>query len=768
MGFLKSNSQAALTGADLIRHATGCVLSAGLALSLVASPALAFADTQSAVDSWNSALKASEASACQPYSSDSSSSDAGSSSASGIAKFDLRDPNGDGNRDDSLVTSVKHQGSWETCWSFAATAASETNILSELRKSDPTAQINLSELYLAWFAHSQAAEAYAGSSQAGEGLSKLSTDSYILGMGGFPTFATTLFSAGVGPVSESVAPYKNKEGKIACEVLLPGAEDAEEQDLTEAEIAALPEGTKVTRLRWATSDSSWNFYDWTVNESLYGTCEYQLEESYQLPSVGKFDGEGNYIGLNQEGINAVKEQLLAGRAVATYSSPEPTERGEGTPTVMNYDTWSQYATTADKSRGASHAITIVGWDDSYSSENFLEGHRPSGNGAWLVKNSYGSSSTEEFPNEWGIQEDGEYTGYFWLSYYDETIGNLTAFDFDVNTSTSNETFIRDQYDYLPQDSVAVSASDEKIASANEFTAGEDRVLRALTCQTVKPSTQVTYEVYLLDGNASGPTDGTLVLAKSETYRYGGFHRLMLTDSTEQVAMRQGQCYSVVVTQKCGDTYYQVTTRNNNSTIARFGQWVSKINEGESWTLSDGTWSDWKTVSDTVTKGTGYVLDNFSIKGLASARSWASVAELDELSQAIDAAKAALGCAKISADGSDISASETWMTQEQYDQLTAAVAAAEDRLALAGADYRTTLLAATPDSATVNEAASSLAFTVQKGAVTTSPVAGDTSNGKTAGKLAQTGDNACPVAVLVAIAALSATLVATATRRVRRS
>ena len=768
MGFTKSHPHTASTSKGLLRRAAGCALLASLALSLAAAPGLAYADTQSAADSWSSALKASEASVYQPYSSDDSTSGATDQSVAGIEKYDLRDPNGDGNRDDSLVTSVKKQGTWETCWSFAATAASETSILSELRKSDPTAQIDLSELYLAWFAHAQAPEAYAGSSQAGEGFSKLAADSYILGMGGFPNFATTLFSAGVGPVSESVAPYKNKEGKIACSVLLPGAEDAEEQDLTEAEIAALPEGAKVTRLRWATSDASWNYYDWTVSESLYGTSEYQLEESYQLPSVGKFDDQGNYVGLNQEGIDAVKAQLLAGRAVATSSSPESAERGEGTPTVMNYDTWSQYATTADKAKTAAHAITIVGWDDNYSSENFLEGHRPSGNGAWLVKNSDGSSGTAEFPNEWGIQEDGEYTGYFWLSYYDETISDLVAFDFDVNTSTSSEAFIRDQYDYLPQGSVAVSASSEKTSSANEFTAGEDRVLRALTCQTVKPNTQVTYEVYLLDDGASGPTDGKLVLTKGATYRYGGFHRLMLADGEDQVAMRQGQRYSVVVTQKCGDTYYQVTTRNSNEGIARFGQWVSKINEGESWTLSGGAWSDWKTVSEAATKDTSYVVDNFPIKGLASARSWASVAELDELSRAIDAARAALTNARISADGSDVSEDETWMTQEQYDQLAAALADAEKQLALAGGDYKTTLANTTPSSAQVTVATASLAFTAQKGAAAAAGISNnDKVTGTKASALPTTGDALSDACAALAVAAAAALATAFAARRGHR-
>mgnify|MGYP002756983223 CR=1 FL=1 len=50
-----------------------------------------------------------------------------------------------------------------------------------------------------------------------------------------------------------------------------------------------------------------------------------------------------------------------------------------------------------------HAVTIVGWDDSYSRYNF--GITPPGDGAWIVKNSWGRN--------WGNAG-----GYYYVSYYD--------------------------------------------------------------------------------------------------------------------------------------------------------------------------------------------------------------------------------------------------------------------------------------------------------------------------------------------------------------
>lgn len=79
---------------------------------------------------------------------------------------------------------------------------------------------------------------------------------------------------------------------------------------------------------------------------------------------------------------------------------------------FNYDkSYSNEETGAlyidDKNVGDGHEVLCVGWDDNYSKENFVENHRPTKDGAWLVKNSWGE--------KYG---DG---GYSWVSYEDVTI-----------------------------------------------------------------------------------------------------------------------------------------------------------------------------------------------------------------------------------------------------------------------------------------------------------------------------------------------------------
>ena len=37
-----------------------------------------------------------------------------------------------------------------------------------------------------------------------------------------------------------------------------------------------------------------------------------------------------------------------------------------------------------------HAVVIIGWDDDYSKENFVDNKKPKNNGAWIIKNSWGT------------------------------------------------------------------------------------------------------------------------------------------------------------------------------------------------------------------------------------------------------------------------------------------------------------------------------------------------------------------------------------------
>ncbi len=637
------------------------------------------------------------------------------SAAEAPATFDLRDPNGDGDRSDSVVTSMKQQDPWATCWAFGTTAAAETSILSKAGTTAAQTGLDLSERGVALAAYTPITQAI-NASQAGEGFA--GTIEAGLNAGGKPYFAIVSFSAGLGPIAESALPYQNNEGLITCSVLAKDAERAQTKNLTKDQISQYGSDATVTPLYYAGAADGSDGATWGADSSLWARAGYELTDGNVLPSLRQGGEDDENVTLNQRGFDAVKSELLAGRAVAMSYIHDESH-------YLNKETWSY---CSYETGGGSHAACIVGWDDTYDASNFkvgTNGEKPAGNGAWLVKNSFGAQ-TEDFPNsgDWGIVEDGKNTGYFWLSYYDMSVGDLVSFDFDLTRQNSDADLYLDQYDFLPNEDFNATPYDEPTSSANVFTAQGDMLLRAIGTTTYEAGTTVTYQVYLLDGEATTPTQAghsTLAFSATKTFAYAGYHRLEL-DTNDQVAMRSGQRYAVVTTQKGTDgKYYQ-----GASTTYKTSGFRAKVGVGESWTGTgtDGdaadektAWTDWReTLDDPDGLGGTAQTDNFSIKGISAAHSWASVVELDKLEQAIAEAKSALAEAKTSVDGSDVAAGETWLSQEERDTLAAAIENGQVALAAAGENYKTTLANTTPSSADVENLVTSLALKTKAGSM----------------------------------------------------
>ncbi len=892
----------------LFKRGFGVVLSAALAASLCSVvPASAYADAGD-IASINEQLGVSASSAYEAFSYvDSGDAVALSSedgdSASYATKYDLRDPDGDGDRSDSLVTPVKLQAPWGSCWSFSAIAACETSLLSRAAKEGKSAEyssstLDLSELQLALSSlrNGGAPEQYVGPLQAGEGFHNDSDDpNYGIGHGGIMSYASSMFAAGIGPLYESDATYENSEGIKQCTVTKEtssGAKISTTQYLTDDEIKLLEaEGATVVQTCWAgnfkNADGTTTYTTWSISDEYWNKSRFEFENSNILPDTQVYSSTKEFIGIDERAIANIKDEIQnQHRAVSCgFYADTSTPADDGVAKYLNTNTWAHF--TYDNP-GVNHGVTIVGWDDTFSASNFGRSDdaktQPEGDGAWLVKNSWGSE-TEDFPNgpgkHWGIVEDGQNTGYFWISYYDRTLTSLETFDFDLTSYSDSDEYIIDQYDYLPQLAVYSVLSDTPTSTANVFTADEDMTVRTLSCLVAAPSTEVTYEVYLLDDEAASPVDpdhSTKVLEISDVYQYGGYHRITLgSDGGNWIAMRKGQRYSVVTTQAVhtdnGEVKYALCaglnagkhteaaadermnswTRSATQSLYReyytelYNQYVtdgmgeadaaskadaeanaklesvsgkaeidaavqqsrsefmntyfvSKVNEGESWTNSsafgaDGSidddeaavvdagdggdsdsassWFDWSVIANNTKEKTEYVVDNFSIKAYAELASFASVEELAELEQAIANAEAALNAAKISADGSDVDAADTWMTQEQYDALSAAIAAAKEKLEAAG-DYENELANTTPSSDEVAEAISAIAFEEQHGTKDSgkpSPQGnGDNQDGNKAkgnGTYAKTGDIAANAAAALACVATIAGATAIAARRRQR-
>lgn len=161
--------------------------------------------------------------------------------------------------------------------------------------------------------------------------------------------------------------------------------------------------------------------------------------------------------------------------------------------------------------GTNHAVAIVGWDDSFAAARFAS--TPAGNGAWLVRNSWGPA--------WG---DG---GYFWVSYYDAHVGRNTTYNavFMNAEPTTNYDSI---YSYDPLGWIdSVGYGQDTAWGANVFTATSSQAIAAVGFFAPVPGT--VYTVYAGGVKADG-TPGAMAAKGSGTFSTAGFRTVKFSSA----------------------------------------------------------------------------------------------------------------------------------------------------------------------------------------------------------------------------------------------
>jgi len=200
-----------------------------------------------------------------------------------------------------------------------------------------------------------------------------------------------------------------------------------------------------------------------------------------------------------------------------------------------------------KNPGFYHAAVIVGWDDDYCVSNFYI--EPPGNGAWLVKNSWGT--------DWS---DG---GFFWMSYHTPIFGVATVAGFQKNFSYAI-------FCYSPFGSSAHIAFEgmRTIYAANIFDCNDpNAVLRAIQFYNKNPNS--SYSVYVGVANRNEISDENLLrrtvagaAVTSGTFREKGFYTIDLGN----IALGSDRIFAVVVKVESasGTAAAPIETNTNNS------------------------------------------------------------------------------------------------------------------------------------------------------------------------------------------------------------
>ena len=169
-----------------------------------------------------------------------------------------------------------------------------------------------------------------------------------------------------------------------------------------------------------------------------------------------------------------------------------------------------------------HDVVIIGWDDSYSKDNFsvdLEG-----DGAFICQNSWGS--------EFG---DG---GIFYISYYDTNIGTHNVVYTGIEDS--------DNYDHIYQSDLCgwvgqLGYNKESIYGANVYTAESNQNLIAASFYATGKDSE--YQLYVVKNFEDESSLSNMTPVASGTLSNAGYYTIPFD---KQIALDAGERYAVVL------------------------------------------------------------------------------------------------------------------------------------------------------------------------------------------------------------------------------
>lgn len=302
--------------------------------------------------------------------------------------------------------------------------------------------------------------------------------------------------------------------------------------------------------------------DKTQDAVRYADNELWLDNGYWLSLSGSEDRA------------AVKEAIWAyGSVTASLYMPGTNSR------YYNSSTNAYYF--CDAASGTNHQIVIVGWDDSYSADNFASRPTKDGtamNGAWLCRNSWGEN--------WG---DG---GYFWLSYYDNALCSKgTALALDASRWGADKNLYQYDCSYALYKRETVDAGSVTIANVYTAGAGDSELLCAVGTYAAAPNTQYNATVYTDLEDGSDPSSGYPIASVSGKFDYAGYQSVRLSDLPY---LEAGEKFSVVIElsfPKTSGNKLPICVSDTGTAGSVSFTAYNSANDGESFRLDGTGWTD---------------------------------------------------------------------------------------------------------------------------------------------------------------------------------
>ena len=372
---------------------------------------------------------------------------------------------------------TRNQGSYGTCWAHSAMFLGEAYLIKH-GKADTS--IDLSELHHAYWSYTtgtgSAAAGYTGDKAV---YTKSEDAETILDNGGNLSYSAQSLMRQRGYAKESVAPYSD-----AAKVAAGNGLDASTER----------------------------------NDSFYLTNAYELNIQ-ENPGLVK---------------SAIKENGAVGVSIYAQSYKNP-------PTGPDFYNDSNNAYWCPQAYSTNHAVAIVGWDDDFPADRFAEqgGLLPEGDGAWLIRNSWSTTTKED------------YFSYFWLSYYDASLLKKPvawAYEADNKFPYDNHYYYDSQIHktgYISNSTIPLHYAN--IYTVNGAAGAEKEVLEAVDFEVHSvPGEGVGYtvEVYT-DLTGDTPATGTKVSAATTTGQlyFNGDYTVKLA---EPVSLTKGSRFAIVL------------------------------------------------------------------------------------------------------------------------------------------------------------------------------------------------------------------------------